>query len=281
MSNPQEVQDDTITYTYPQQEENSLPPHPSFQIAEDGPDHKYRTEIPNIVFDLDLTPIEFKVYCQIKKIAGDEGACWYSMKNLSDQCKCSERSVQYAIEKLQQIFPIGKPLIQITHRKKKDGSADTSVLHVINIWPENGKRRQFQKILGGANGAPGVVQTVHQGGANGAPKQEQENKNQKEQQKQAHVPVVSVSSKLFDSVSVETSQESDAKAKAFCWFVNIGCDIITATQWVESYPIEDIQAASEYVAAMVKRNKAKNKSVPNVVGYLRKTLENKYWIPRR
>lgn len=42
----------------------------NYYVYENKPDHHYRTEIPNIVFDLDLSDSQFRLYSQLKRIAG-------------------------------------------------------------------------------------------------------------------------------------------------------------------------------------------------------------------
>jgi hypothetical protein len=113
---------------------------------------------------------------------------------------------------------------------------------------------------------------------------------QKEQQTVKAVPVVSaVPSEVFvdsfpSEVPIDEPKEIDPitekKAKACNWFVNIGCDIKTAIYFTETYTLEDIQKASLYVEQQLQKKKAKNETIGNIVAYLRKTLEGKWWLKK-
>lgn len=173
----------------------TIPYEQGFFVEENFPDHHFRIEIPNIVDDLNLTPTQYRIYCKLKRIAGDSGICWQSQKNLAEQCGISERTLISTLPTLSVAFKQlgGLPLIKITHRKKEDGSKDTSVISITNIWPVNGevyrekakqkKKEGSAKMVGGggAKSAPGVVQNLHQGGAKSADKEEQRRKNRDEE----------------------------------------------------------------------------------------------------
>ena len=149
----------------------------NIQIRERNPSHNYRTEIPNIIHELDLDPYEFRVYAIIKRHAGDNGACTRSYSKMSEECKMSVRKFQKCIKNLCAVNPIlGKPLIYVIERKTQLGDRDTNLLEIEDIWPENMDmfriKRTYSDGGGGACGAPGVVHVVHQGGAPGAYKEE-------------------------------------------------------------------------------------------------------------
>lgn len=101
--------------------------------------HHFRTEIPNILFSLGLKPTEIAVYLILKKTAGDNGYCIKSSQRISDEANVNIKTY-YEVKKTlsTKIFPIiQKPLISVTERKKKTGDADTSLIEIIDIWPEN------------------------------------------------------------------------------------------------------------------------------------------------
>ncbi len=111
-----------------------------FQVIEQKPDHHFRTEIPNIVDDLDLDPYEFRIYHFIKKIAGDSGLCWHCIKSMCKKTKVKETKAKQVLKKLASPFALlgGRPLIEIRHRKKPDGSNDTNLINIVPIWRQNG-----------------------------------------------------------------------------------------------------------------------------------------------
>jgi len=111
----------------------------------------------------------------------------------------------------------------------------------------------------------------------------------KQQQKQQPA---AVSRSLHTQVSVEASQKEkpvsekevvdEKKQKAFNWFMQIGCDEITALDLIETYSHEDLKSASLYVIAQIERKKKTNETIDKPVAYLRKTLEGKWWkLPRK
>lgn len=137
--------------------ENNTPQHlaqdPLFLTEEDLPDHHFRTELPNIIFELNLSPEEFKVYAVLKRIAGDRGACWMSQKKLSEMCGIGITKLKECMESLASPnIHIGDKrdenekrhihskisLITITRRKKLDGGDDTNLIRIVPIWRLNG-----------------------------------------------------------------------------------------------------------------------------------------------
>jgi len=94
--------------------------------------HKYRTELPNIIFEYGLDPYEGWLYMCLKKISGDNGGCFASNKYLSIKAKISERKIRYCKQAL-----VKKGLIKITKRLKANGSKNTDLVQIIDLWPKN------------------------------------------------------------------------------------------------------------------------------------------------
>ena len=136
--------------------------------------HKYRTEMPNIIDELDLDPYEYRLYCKYKRVAGDQGACIKSNKRLAEECKMSVRKLQQVKKMLSKARDLlgGKSLITITERKTAKGDPDTDLIQIVDIWPENFLFFIQKNSRGSASAAPGVVHKVHEGGASHAPKEE-------------------------------------------------------------------------------------------------------------
>jgi hypothetical protein len=108
-------------------------------FQEDFPDHHYRTEIPNIIFELGLTPYEFLVYCHIKRITGESGKCWQSVREIAKSCGISVTQVAKCIDSL--TIPkngLNLPLIKKTKRKLPNGLNETNLITVVNLWKHNG-----------------------------------------------------------------------------------------------------------------------------------------------
>lgn len=99
----------------------------------------YFTQIQNIILEL-LEPIEFVIYANLRKIAGEGGKCFYSISNLSKKCKVSENTLRKSLKSLSENHykEIGnKTFITLQHRKKENGSDDTPIINLTNIWSHN------------------------------------------------------------------------------------------------------------------------------------------------
>lgn len=171
---------------------------------EERPDHHYRTEIPNIILEW-LKGDELIAYIHLKKICGDSGTCWKTTKNLAKQTGMSERQFRYMSDRLAEPTDFRPALITITERKKSDGSSDTNIIKIIDVWRLNGDHYRNKKFnRGTAHGAGGVLHDMQGGTAYGAAKEELFNKNPIEEDQQ-HPPTplkgkaAAAEDKSFDS----------------------------------------------------------------------------------
>lgn len=154
----------------------------SFEVDEEIPDHHFRTEIPNILFELGLDPFTLATYCYLKKIAGDRGRSWMSNEQLANYIGISKRKLIDIIKFLETIHPILEtPLIKITHRIKSDGSKDTNLITIVNIWKINGNsfRNKNQNKKGGGS-APHALGGSARGALGSAPRAHKEEPYQEE-----------------------------------------------------------------------------------------------------
>jgi len=116
------------------------------QVIDHDSLHRYRTEIPNILLDMELDPYELTLYLHLKRIAGDKGKCFASNKHLEEKTKISHWKLIHSKRILVQ-----KGLIKITTRKKTNKSADTSLIEIIDLWPynfEHFKKKKEAKRVG-------------------------------------------------------------------------------------------------------------------------------------
>lgn len=191
-------------------------------VRELGSLHKYRTEMPNIIDELELDPYEFRLYNKYKRIAGDQGMCIKSSKNLAAECKMSVRKLQQVKKALAEPRELlgGKPLIKITERKTKRGDPDTDLVEIMDIWPDNFLYFIQKTNGGGASHAPGVQHKMREGTAPDASKEEQTKEEPKIRtttaapKKSATRVVVSSHLKKFDltpKLAVELSQYPEEK----------------------------------------------------------------------
>jgi hypothetical protein len=102
------------------------------QIQDLGSLHHYRTEIPNIIFQMKLDPWVFKAYCVFKMTAGDKGSCFKSNSTLSEEIGCSLPTL---IKIKKQLVEEG--LISIKKRKHESGGNAPDLIQIVDIWPEN------------------------------------------------------------------------------------------------------------------------------------------------
>ena len=66
--------------------------------------------LPNNIFDVPMTPIQFTIYAYLVCCAGSKGYCWPSIKTISDRTGISKTSVNEHLKILarRQIIEIGK-----------------------------------------------------------------------------------------------------------------------------------------------------------------------------
>ena len=112
-----------------------------FRVIHQEVPRTYRTEIPNIVFELledgDISSSDLTLYSVYRRIAGENGACWYGTRALAKKCGLSHPTIAKSKKVLSQPFEKlgGKSLIQITPCDRKKEEADT--IMIVDIWPEN------------------------------------------------------------------------------------------------------------------------------------------------
>jgi len=100
--------------------------------------HHHRTELANIISQLNLSPNEVAVYFILKKIAGDNGSCYMSCQKIADMCNVSLKVFYRTKERLCQNYKIiNCPLIICTNRKTEQGDKDTNLITIVDIWDEN------------------------------------------------------------------------------------------------------------------------------------------------
>lgn len=135
------------------------------EITSNSSIHDYRTEIPNIVFELGLSGNEFRIYSEYKRIGGDNSSCWMCLKKLEERTGLSKKTIIEITKKLSKNRTElnNKSLITIKKRIKEDGGKDSSQIIVNDIWSVN-MTFFLEKKRGGVKITPGVVEKLHQGG---------------------------------------------------------------------------------------------------------------------
>jgi hypothetical protein len=111
-------------------------------VTDAGDGRRYRTEIPNVVFTLGLSPFELTLYLHLKRTAGDSGECWKSTATLAKETGMSAGMVSKAKDALTipRVELGKKPLIKVKEEENPHGGKARHVITLTDIWPDNIKR---------------------------------------------------------------------------------------------------------------------------------------------
>lgn len=95
---------------------------------------KYRTELPNLIDDLDLSPTAYRLYGHYKRRAGAAGGeCTEGLRGIAKHCKMSINTVRKGRDEL-----LERRLIQ--SHPFLDAKGNHEHISIVNIWPENFRR---------------------------------------------------------------------------------------------------------------------------------------------
>lgn len=145
----------------------------TIQFIDCSGDHKFYSQIPNIIFELGLTTIEIALYCFIKRISAHSGVCFMGTTALCEKLIISRPTLIKSKKILEE-----KKLISIEKKPKKEGGYH--IITILNIWNLNNsyfskkeyggthfnppqKREDLdfsKKEYAGKKCAPGVVKNV-------------------------------------------------------------------------------------------------------------------------
>ena len=287
-----------------------MTPSEIYAINLQNKEPKYYARIPHILDHLTYDEIDpqtgksevkrlsvyaIQLYRILKSIAGDYGACWQNRDKLADLANMSAGAVSNAKKELQNRFHQLdlNPLIEITKKKRKfeSGISEYDCITIIDIWSWNNAFNSIKGFLNKEAPSPGDTDGVAPSPGDdpplGAPSPGDTNNNIvkknplfKEQQ-QAVCSVVGCSLDNESPVPSEASKDLEVRTKAFNWFMKIGCDERSALNFVDTFTADDIKNASIYVEKQLAKKREKNENIPNIIGYLRRTLENKWWLPQK
>lgn len=116
-----------------------------YEIHDPGSLRRYRTEIPNVVFDLGLNPYELALYCHYKRAAGagKNGKCTKGRNTLAKETGMSAGMINKAKAGLQRRYKVlgNKSLITVTQQPRAMGGKPLDVVTITDIWDAN--FRQF------------------------------------------------------------------------------------------------------------------------------------------
>lgn len=123
--------------------------------------------VPSIIYRIGLSPGAMALYGYYLSI----GRCFKCQKTIAAETGISVRTqsdLNRELSEKREIFG-GRPLIHIISRKKPDGSKDTNLVLILDIWSEN--EAFFNKSLQSAKSAGGVRQNLPEGPAKSADKE--------------------------------------------------------------------------------------------------------------
>lgn len=104
---------------------------PTVFIRDLGDLRRYRTEIPNIIDDMNLSVYAFRLYVHLKRVAGANGGeCWQGVRTMSKKCNMSASTIKQAKEEL-----VARGLIHVERRDPTKGESD--VISILDIWAQN------------------------------------------------------------------------------------------------------------------------------------------------
>lgn len=111
-------------------------------IHDESPKRHWWTRIPNIVLEKLPNPWEFKLYFTLKKIAGEEGECWYTTEHLAKIAGMSVGSVVKYRQELERKGLIKCLLRKPINQRTGEPSRGRPCYHstIVDIWDENEAR---------------------------------------------------------------------------------------------------------------------------------------------
>ncbi len=84
--------------------------------------------VPNRVFDLELKPRDFSVYCCLLRHSDEKMRCFPSRKLIATECCMDRKTVDSAIESLSKIG-----LVKKIQRHRENGTKTSNLYYVTNL----------------------------------------------------------------------------------------------------------------------------------------------------
>jgi hypothetical protein len=112
------------------------------KVTDAGDSRRYRTEIPNVIFTLGLSPFELTLYIHLKRTAGEQGECWKSTTTLAKETGMSSGMVSKAKDSLAagRAELGGKALIHVREEGNPHGGKARHLITLTDVWPDNIRR---------------------------------------------------------------------------------------------------------------------------------------------
>jgi len=92
--------------------------------------HKNFFMVSNRIFEFDLKPKDFTVYCcLVRHCDNDDHSCFPSRKLIAKECGIDKKTVDTALDNL-----INIGLVKKVHRKRSDGSKRSNLYYVTRLF---------------------------------------------------------------------------------------------------------------------------------------------------
>ncbi len=101
----------------------------NIEVHDAGDLRKYRTEIPNLIFEMGLSPYALTLYIHLKRTAGQNGKCWKSVRTLASETGVSKSEIARTRKELEE-----RELITVEQPKDP---RKPSVVSIVDIWEMN------------------------------------------------------------------------------------------------------------------------------------------------
>ncbi len=90
--------------------------------------HKNFFMVANRIFELELKPRDFTVYCCLLCHSSTDNSCFPSRRLLSKECSMDKKTVDTALENLSTLG-----LVKIVHRYRENGRRTSNLYYVVNL----------------------------------------------------------------------------------------------------------------------------------------------------
>jgi hypothetical protein len=284
---------DLISEQYILALENNEPSH--FSMRANIIDHLTYDDVDNKGFIIQkrLSVFAIHLYSVIRSVAGHENVCWKDTRKLAELANMSPSTVSECKKELQKKFHQldGNPLIVVTEHKKstfKDGNKINGYSYhkilVKNIWNYN--RAFFLLKKAEKHQKEACSPDEHEGEARSPEKQALQgacSPGERNNTTAANTPLSKEQHSTAAADSVCSSNEEDnvsvsPETKWFNFLLQVGFNVLAATNIIKTFSIEEIRSAGNYTDKMIEKLSKKNQKISNQLGYFKNVLENKYWL---
>ena len=95
--------------------------------------HKNFFMVPNRIFDLELKPRDFTVYCcMLRHSDSNDGSCFPSRRVIAKECGMDRKTVDSAVENLSSLG-----LVKKIQRYREDGTRTSNLYYVANLLEQS------------------------------------------------------------------------------------------------------------------------------------------------